>query len=1185
MGSTPSRSFLVVGFMLLMAFGYLVAGPGVVRSEEAATSLSITSGSATVDVGEQARFQVQLSNGSPAVSNGELTLKLSGNILRAGAEVVDIETNGVRPERVRVDTSDLNNGVATVVWRGDMAVGGQLTVALRAQTGFCTGSDDDLLLEASAGPVGGTPVVMDKATVTVNCQPTLNLADLFLDKKVQLRGEAGVTDDADVLPRQGVSLTLSLLNDSTHPIQALLVDELAPDADSPDRCRFVPQGKPRLAGSIVALPPGSLGSDYPLPYLARVPSGESVEVQMRGYVVGDAGCTLEGAPELYAAAFVSDSVSGVDAAEAAEVAMSSFRSRVIRNLLAQPSKIGNLLTLNLVAPDLGDAPASLNHPGAPMLAYPGIQANFPTVYDVPAGQPVGPRHLNARSLRLGLRASIEKEADLGPNRNIKPVLNVPNLDVHDDALNPATLALQPCTTTVIPLVVTVDQYALDQLKDQGKKAYLNIWIDGNRDGDWGDSAPCGNVPAPEHIVIDQVLNLTASGTTNVVATTTAVPLEAGKEKRPMWMRVSLSDEPSAKPLTSGAVQHGDGRGPAGGFELGETEDFLVFGPGAADDDLRGPYIDVETEFDLADSPGGSDVQAASVVRRKFSARLLLLNQGDSTVNVPNISLSTEPNLGLPTTDSTSGDDDDDDWVIRCLTCVVASEVYGFVSPVSVTVDPSPSIEEVCDGSGDCRLLIKPGQMTPGTGGTILLQWDLPAGFEGPINIDMTHDDWNGKSTGGQINKNYVVPVPPLPLSIVSPGDATVSGEATGSGVMFEVSGVGEPGLQMRLIDIRSQQVLLDNEIIESSGRWSGDVKLPDGTYRLCALYASVKPSPESCTNAVTVVVDSSLVWSPASLELSFVSNTFPSGANMTSTCPVGSSWRPMDASGRSDEEGWILPLDPGCSYELSARFWCAGTLDATLKLGDQSLPITGSGFGGLYKVSFKGTDEELQAGISVACNDKVIDYLGGTQVMHYPHCNGYQSNEPLQSCEFELWEGNGGNDLWRYNQWPGSAYGQQNPQSSDAAGQVAFHVPAGTYALRVTKEGYQPFYTEPLPLLGLFPSRNIVLMPEVDAQSAAAASSTAGIGITDAGFNPPKLTVAAGTLVRWRNLDLGLHSVVAEGSDGWESGALAALQSFSLHFDTPGVYTYYDGKDPLNTGTIEVVPATSGLFLPFITLQ
>src|SRR5690349_19010829 len=83
--------------------------------------------------------------------------------------------------------------------------------------------------------------------------------------------------------------------------------------------------------------------------------------------------------------------------------------------------------------DLGDAPDSSNHPGLPMSAYAGRQANFPTVYDPVTGLPPGPRHFDPDAYSwLGADVSEERDADRLPDedgvRNIIPAANDPDND-------------------------------------------------------------------------------------------------------------------------------------------------------------------------------------------------------------------------------------------------------------------------------------------------------------------------------------------------------------------------------------------------------------------------------------------------------------------------------------------------------------------------------------------------------------------------------------------------------------------------------------------------------------------------------------------------------------------------------------------------------------------------------------
>ena len=71
-------------------------------------------------------------------------------------------------------------------------------------------------------------------------------------------------------------------------------------------------------------------------------------------------------------------------------------------------------------------------------------------------------------------------------------------------------------------------------------------------------------------------------------------------------------------------------------------------------------------------------------------------------------------------------------------------------------------------------------------------------------------------------------------------------------------------------------------------------------------------------------------------------------------------------------------------------------------------------------------------------------------------------------------------------------------------------------------------------------------------------ATPSAVGIADFAFDPPDLTVPAGTEVTWTNGDRVPHSVVAD--DGaFESETLDTGATFSTTFDTPGTFTYVCG--------------------------
>jgi plastocyanin len=84
------------------------------------------------------------------------------------------------------------------------------------------------------------------------------------------------------------------------------------------------------------------------------------------------------------------------------------------------------------------------------------------------------------------------------------------------------------------------------------------------------------------------------------------------------------------------------------------------------------------------------------------------------------------------------------------------------------------------------------------------------------------------------------------------------------------------------------------------------------------------------------------------------------------------------------------------------------------------------------------------------------------------------------------------------------------------------------------------------------------------------------IRVSDLGFDPPSLTIAAGTTVTWRNTGEFDHAVTSgpDSPEQWDSGEIRPGEEFSRTFPEPGTYPYYDGLFPDHTGTIEVIEAT-----------
>jgi hypothetical protein len=247
--------------------------------------------------------------------------------------------------------------------------------------------------------------------------------------------------------------------------------------------------------------------------------------------------------------------------------------------------------LSVARPDLGDAPDSTNHHGIVNTAYGGVPGQFPTVWQVPAGQIAGPRHANkTMEGLLGNFISRENEADVGPDQDgpnnilrnaAGAVGDIADMDNADDGWQNRGIYFVDCQQQTLVVRVSKDAAA------KRNTMYLNVWFDGVRDGDWNDTVLCqppSGGPAQasyEWIVQNYVVDMTSIaaggfldfnvGTERVLNATPAMP---------HWMRFTLSEEPAVQPPAGGLP---DGRGPhplspLGSYRFGESEDIKQLPP-------------------------------------------------------------------------------------------------------------------------------------------------------------------------------------------------------------------------------------------------------------------------------------------------------------------------------------------------------------------------------------------------------------------------------------------------------------------------------------------------------------------------------------------------------------------------------------------------------------------------------
>jgi plastocyanin len=102
--------------------------------------------------------------------------------------------------------------------------------------------------------------------------------------------------------------------------------------------------------------------------------------------------------------------------------------------------------------------------------------------------------------------------------------------------------------------------------------------------------------------------------------------------------------------------------------------------------------------------------------------------------------------------------------------------------------------------------------------------------------------------------------------------------------------------------------------------------------------------------------------------------------------------------------------------------------------------------------------------------------------------------------------------------------------------------------------------------------KTLFIIPALLAASFTARADESVISIREFMFSPTAMTIAAGTTVRWKNLDGEPHTVRSIDAT-FKSDALDQNDSFAFKFDKPGTYRYVCSIHPQMVGTIVVKAA------------
>ena len=1026
--------------------------------------------------GDPVNYRIDLEHvGGTESAITSLKDRLPSEVSFAGPLSLNVLTGTVSPL-----SATLNNGV--VHWTGELSPGAKMRIVVPVRVNPCVGANKTFTNTARAFNTDGN-VISDAVVLSAACSPPPNVD---VKKEVirisdVLTGPA--TTDQHVLPDDDLIFRITARNNGAEPAVVFVKDEM------PDGLR-TDSGNPSVAKGRIAVGPGLTATlDIPAHVAARCDIGRVIT-----------------------------NVATYTAVPGTLVNVSEF------NLPPTlPKGQTNVVILRVHCHDLGDAPDSTNHFGVNMAAYPGVQANFPTVFDAATGADQGPLHRNPHPFHLGQQFSIEAEADVGPDqdgvRNIVPPANNSDNDLKDDGVRVGKIVFSDCATTTIPVQVFIGPNAAAFFAAHvgNGTGYLNVWVDGNRDGDWADVKPCptgtdGNRPAFEHIVIDHAISIGAlgAGLHVINVPTRLVPWPLADANKPSWLRFTLSEAPSNKPLVLNGYNYGDGRGIAPPFETGETEDYLW---------RPDPVADVA-------------IRKRGAMRTDAGGPITMTTVNDIVVwQIEYANLGTADASNVVITDG---------WTQG-----------GNGAGLNVTTIPPLSYTQ----SGKV-LTFTVGNLAAGTSGKIMIE--LARNYDNILytntaTITATSDsDLSNNSATAEVKHKFIQP--PIFLTLLN--GTTCDGDFTGDNAMLGITTQGAT------VDVYVDGVLTMTLTAGGSGYFRPEMVLPDGEHTIYAV--AHLNGHDALGEERRIIVNSALSFDPLSIRFELEG---------------GSDYPPSDDEGRLDESGWDIHLLPNRLYTASVRLCCESpTAQVSLNVSGTALSLTDPDGNGVYEASFVSPptgSTTVTSTLTVECNG--ITSESQSQVLIDPDGVVYDINAGALLSGAQAMCLQKDTSSSTFSVWPAADFGQINPQTTKADGTFSFFTPAGMYQLDVSKNGYQPYRSPDLQVVSTPVRHDVPLTPII------AESPTVTITIGENGFEPAVTKVTPGTVIAFVNADVRDHSVKGKKvpstanaieTGGFNSGVLGPKQSHTIKLTAVGTYNYGDSTN-LELGGAIVVEGTS----------
>ncbi len=1127
--------YALLGAVLLLGF---LAFTGPASAAPAAPTLDLTA-ETDVPAGQSvrpgARVTVTLALATTGGS-GPVTARLTGT-LPPGLSLAGRPTLRTSPGQAANPMRAQRRG-RTVGWQGQLANGATLFLDVPVQVDHCWNGFRDRAVAAEAQrPDGST--LQAETTLRVHCK-LASLDDIQVTQRILQEEQPAWAPYLPVLvPGKKLVLRTSFRNDAPVPV---LLGVTRARVENPGSASL---DAARRRIRTFWLQPGQVRH---LDQTLRVGQGFSMEQLLDGEAALESNlivCLLMGGERTCSApAGQAQGQLPTQLQVSAQPAACGSAAGIGPNIPCPPDPGGDIpeptdqvtMTIPVRPNDLGDAPDSSNHAGLTMAAYSGVTARFPTVFSRLPGQAAGPLHRHPRPVHLGPGVSMEAEADAGPDadptNNLLPAQGVADRDRFDDGLKRSSITLNHCQPARMQVRVgLLNNQAKQALLDRGVQVlYLNVWVDGNRDGDWNDAGgPCSQDPsdlALEHIVIDHPVSvgqLTPGNNLVSVVSNVKALWPADRAGQPAWLRVTLSEAKSPKLLNR---SYGDGRGPATGYRLGETEDYLLRPAGS-------PDPQVSTHVELGEE-SGLDPSGGVRSEERLRVRVAYSNQGNAPAEDVRITQALADPSGL--------------------------EFLGAAGP---GLDPDAVRQEGND------VVMELGRLEPGEEGSLVVTWRLQPQsqrmaarqrFTATATIASAQD----VEPGNNSSQASAARRPSLAMGFRTAGSPVRVRRGATCRNTIQLEGRSTPGVPFHLTLDGADTGLTVTP--GPDGRWQQAITgLSDGRHVMGVWVEFEGGDPDYPIEAGTVAwVDSSLPVDPASF-------TVTDGAGRVfAPGTLGANWGKLVLSGKGPYQLGIT----ACTSLDQVTLTYIGETEKNVTLTD---PDGDGRFTGILDLGARArAGSTASLSLTARSGDQEVTFDTETTFQAEGQVLDAATGQPLVGATVLLLREDGGASLAL-----DPDFGQANPQTSGGDGGFLFAPPPGDYRLLVTAAGYQPFRSL------VYRVNDEPVAPTIRLEPVVSQEPDVVVALGEAGYDPAQLRIPPGTVVEWVNGELEPHTVTGEGG-AWDSGALLPGERFRRVFIAEGSFAYGDGENPLSQGKVTVDPSapppgTRFLYLPVVS--